>query len=349
MFITALAYLVLEGWAQWRFSRNSSYMPMGIRSNIAMNSLEAFRLKPHYHGVSRSGLLYTTNEFGFRINPEGVKNQAQGKAILLGGDSRIFGYALPYQDTIAALLEQNGYGLQQQAFPGSSPAMFNVQMFAEGVVDRLSVKPQILIYGYDREDLWNDQIFRKELQEKKDGFSLRWLKIQLGGYFWGMCVQKVRSFSSRTKTWPTWLELDNSKKNKKEAVPTPSHETLLKPTASTAGRHLPVSRAEILLMKAQSQSRGMKFVLLYLPRFLELLCDDGSMRDNVKIFCEAEQLEWIDGYELLMHRAQGDKNVIATLFLDPHEGIHYSKKANLWIVEEISRRCEKLGTQAGEP
>ena len=327
---------------------------MNIRANLAMTSLEAFRLKPNYNGVSHAGMHYVTNDLGFRINPASEQNHTKNLDLLLGGDSRIFGYALSYQDTIAAMLESMGYVIQQQAFPGSSPAMFNEQIFKEGLYKRITAKPKMLIYGYDREDIWNDQTFRQELKTPQAAFSLRWIKLRLGGYFWGMCVQKARAFSGRSNLQPTWLKVELWKRPSFEPKPvdvgtssnllsditSPSHKSV---------RSLPVSESEILQMKFEAEARGMRYVLMYLPRFLELLCNDGSMRDRVKDFCEKNHVEWLDFYQILMDKAEGKSENISKMFLDAEEGIHFSKLANQWIVEEISRRCGEFHLEKGSP
>jgi hypothetical protein len=349
-FVLVLVYVTMEAWAQWRFSRNCYYMPMGIRKNLALNSLEAFRLTREYEGQAQSGMKYKTDAMGFRVSPEPLKLNKPAK-ILLGGDSRIFGYALAYKDTLGSLLEQQGYFTYQQAFPGASPAMFNEQMFQENLMDHLASKPQILFYGYDREDLWNDQIFRRELNSQQPGFSWRWLKVKMGGYLWGMGVQKFKSFLARDKGWPEWIKkiveqpvtprlVSTPKIEASSTVTTEAVPSVTNPKSSQ--RPMPISSEELKLMKRECEARGIRLTLMYLPRFLELLCQDDSTRNNFKTFCESEQLLWIDFYQILLDRCQESGQNITSVFLDANEGIHFSRCANEWISDEIQGHIKKV-------
>ncbi len=324
----SLFFAAMEHWAQWRFSQNATFLPANIRRNIAMNSLDAFRLKPSYCGVSKNGMSFTTDEFGFRTATSS-QSQTPPTTLLLGGDSRVFGYALPWQETLAALLNKKEHSVRLQAFPGSSPAMFNHQLFEERLINKLN-KIEHVIYGYDPFDVYNDQTFMREIEKEKQYFSLRRLKVFFGGYAYTLLRQKLKAWQSKLQWQPNWWEHPT-------ASPVKSNATQVKRATTTAApeRVNPISKDALLKMKQECQNNNLSLCLFYCPRMLELMQNNTRTKDRFVNFCLQNEIEYIDFFSIFK-AYQVEHRVDAThWFLDPHEGIHYAKSANDLISNHI--------------
>jgi hypothetical protein len=318
----------MESWAQWRFSQNATFLPANIRRNIAMNSLDAFRLKPSYFGVSKKGMSFTTDKLGFRTATP-PQRQTPLATLLLGGDSRVFGYALPWQETLAALLNKKELSVRLQAFPGSSPAMFNHQLFEEELIHKLN-KIKHVIYGYDPFDVYNDQKFAQEIEKEVQHFSLRRLKIFLGGYAYTLFRQKLKAWQSKVQWLPNWWEHP-------PASPVKSIATQVERATNTVApiRVNPISKGALLKMKQGCQKNNLNLCLFYCPRMLELMQNNTLTKDRFVNFCLENEIEYIDFFSIFK-AYQLEHHVDAThWFLDPHEGIHYAKSANELISNHI--------------
>ena len=338
-----IIYMVAEHWAQVRFFHSNPLMPSTMRKNLGLHPLDAFRLKPNFDGWSQKGLRYRTNELGFRV---GETRKGQHKSsdhvILLGGDSRIFGYALEYSGTVSAQLEhESDIRVHQQAFPGSSPAIFNVQIWDEQLWDQLKPQPNLVIYGYDRDDIWNDLSFKPEYQNSQSftWTSPRIIKLTLGGYLWNMANLKKKAFLARSSWTPPWWEAWEKKWDQPElvAVPAAQVEASIPAPPQASQRSNPICRESLLKMKRQCEQRGVPFLLMYLPRSLELLYDDSKMRDELKVFCQTEKFTLLDLYEVFSERCADNKELVATWFLDLEEGIHFSAHGSNIIAEAIDQ------------
>ena len=336
-----IIYVVAEAWAQYRFGLSNPLMPSDMRKNIGVHTLDAFRLEANYDGWSQHGLHYRTNEFGFRIGEDHHKNAMANRVVLLGGDSRIFGYALDYSGTVSAQLEEDqDIYVHQQAFPGSSPAIFNVQIWTENLWDQLKPKPNAVIYGYDRDDIWNDNAFLREYQQAQTmtWHSPRVMKVALGGYLWNMANLKLKAFLSRCSWTPPWWEAWVA--SNPEPKPTPVSKTT--PTEATtvqqpSGRSNPIGKKALLEMQRQCEQRGVPLTLMYLPRFLEIVYDDPKMRNELREFCAQEGIDFLDLYEVFSERCADNKSISSTWFLDPHEGIHFSEQGSAIISDAIAK------------
>ena len=59
-------WAVCEGLARYRFDLQNIWLPMALRDNLAVTALDRHRLVPNFSGQSRSGILFYTDELGFR-------------------------------------------------------------------------------------------------------------------------------------------------------------------------------------------------------------------------------------------------------------------------------------------
>lgn len=323
-----LIYISMEAWAQWRFSQNGIFLPANIRKNIAMNSLDAFRLKSSYRGVAKNGMAFVTDDVGFRIAPA-PQTQPESAPLLLGGDSRVFGYALPWGETLAAILHEKKSPVRLQAFPGSSPAMFNRQIFQEGLIEKLG-DVDTVIYGYDPFDVYNDQKFVEEIRQQEQYLSLRRLKVYLGGYAYTLIKQKIRTWQSRFKLVPQWWNSTSAETKK-----TTSLDTKTPTGVARKDRVNPISEDSLLEMKQHCDKLKLKLCLFYCPRMLELMQNNTKTKDRFVEFCEINGIAHIDFFNIFKAH-QNQHGFDAThWFLDPHEGIHYAKSANELISNHI--------------
>lgn len=315
-----IAYGVMEGWAQLRFSLHNVEMPMGIRKNMGMNPFDAFKLRSGYSGTSFSGKAFETDEHGFRVGPHSHRLPPGG--ILLAGDSRVFGYPLPWEETLQARLEDGlGERVRLQAYPGGSVASFNHEMWTLGVFDRLTPQPKAVHYFYDRQDIYGDRDLRRELA-RKDGLWKRRVKLALGGYLWNRWATQFKTWNAGwAEPWP-W----------EEAAPVPVSAPK-GPPGSTPILLDPVSEAELLVLKEACAKRGVELVVHYLPRFLELYVRDSSMTEALGAFCRGHGITYWDGYAHFDERAKGEVPWLKGVFLDVHEGIHFKAR----VFEDLAK------------
>jgi hypothetical protein len=311
-------------------------MPSNLRKNIGLHPLDAYRLVKNYDGKSPSGLHYKTDQLGFRVGRE--KLQGRSETWLLGGDSRIFGYALAYDATIPHFWQSSMEQLEvrMQAFPGGSPMMFNVQIWEEGLWESISPKPTRIIYAYDRQDLFNDRDFLSEYQRSQNWLYPRRLKVLLGGYLWNMMNVKKKSFTSRFDPKPKWWD---------DMVSEPMEDEVVLEQKSTPpakvnkvkklSRSNPIAKSSLLEMKKWCMKENVQFSVLYLPRMLELMFDDPKMNEELKAFCLESGIDYLDIYGPLVAKANGDGSKVVEWFLDYREGIHFSKEGNRLIAELV--------------
>ena len=217
-----IAYLSFEFWAQIRFAQKNIFMPMGIRANMGVDFYDTFKLKPHFRGEAPNGDLFVTDQHGFRIAPN-PPTPSQVQAILVGGDSRIFGFSLPWgQGFTPALQKLHGGHVHQQAYPGGSPALFNHEMWELGVFDRLDPKPSILVYDFDRLDGFGDQAYKSQLKQPEWRKGMTRLKRSLGGYGLQRVQTVARGFLKQWKEpWPEGWDMESHIDNLWQEAPAP--------------------------------------------------------------------------------------------------------------------------------
>lgn len=313
-----------------RFNWNNPEMPMGLRAQLGMNHYEAYRLTPHFEATSKTGVLYKTDHLGFRTGPENVSSPRQH--LLLGGDSRTFGYLLPYEKTIASMLE-NKYQIDVylQALPGGSPAFFIHDIFDQQKWAQLKPKPEIIIYAYDVYDGFGDRDFLKSLNLDEKTRFLRKLKLSLGGYFWGMSREKLKSYLGRLSTPPALSfseypdELEKNKKGQK------NEKRKLK------NWDVPVHTPTFNRLSEESQKHQVDAYILYLPRFAELVFRDDAGRNIIKNECIHAGLGFIDAFQEIDRMSQGDAEKIKPYFIDWQEGIHFSEEGQRLLSELIAK------------
>lgn len=354
-----VSYIVAEAWARYRFDVNNPLMPSHMRNNIGLHPLDAYRLKPDFEGFSRSGLHYKTDAHGFRI---GRDVRPDGFPLLLGGDSRAFGYALPYEDSVAGKLEADEsfkkLRVYQQAFPGGSPAIFNVQMWEEGLWDRLRPQPKVVVYAYDRDDVWNDRSFLLEYERiKGKTWSTRHLKCAMGGYLWNMLNLKKKSFWAKYDVEPLWWKDSKTSTPSSMESKVPSTPKLPQVQVQKAA----IAEGSLLELQKQCAERGVPFVLVHLPRFVELIGRQSSVSDTLERFCHQHGINFINLYRYMDSMAQSlpekadvgttttfehgfgpRADLIFSWFLDPKEGIHYSSQGSLLVAEEIAKKLAQM-------
>ena len=320
-------FILFEYLAKTRFAINNPFVPVDIRSNFGLNSYEAMHLKPNVDLTSVSGLRYKTDEYGFRTGD--FKKDTNNKTLLLGGDSRIFGFALGYKDTVSSYLEEKKtFNIYQQAFPGSSPALFNFDIFEKGKINKLAIKPNYVIYAYDRHDYYNDIVFEKELQVPEHKLFLRKLKIKLGGFAWSMCMQKYKKFLQQTNH----KNKKKSPENKKETKSIKKDKQKVNP--------INLSVKDLNALKENVSELNIPLIILYLPRANEFYFRDPTPRNNIKQWCHKNNIQFIDAYTPLDDLAKGDVKVLSEYFLDLYEGIHFSAKGSEYIAKLIEGSLE---------
>lgn len=305
----ALMYVCFEYWAQYRFSLNNPHTPMGLRKNMGLHSYDAMVLKENKDLISHSGIRYKTDDFGFRIGP-GAPIRMEN-FILLGGDSRMFGYNLDYSESVAAYMNAlSSIPVHQFTFPGQSPLLFNYGLTKGEKLKQLKQNPRMIIYGYDRNDYYNDLGFEKELNVPAS--FARKVKLAMGGYAWNMVVLKWRTFSA----------LANPKKKRvEEQKPVIKKK---KPTKGFEITDIPLSKNGITKLNQTCQNEGIELLMLYLPRAEELYKRDTRVRDRVRRWCLDNKVRLIDAYEYFDSQILGELEPIKPLFLDHLEGIHFS-------------------------
>lgn len=330
-------YVFFESLARYRFEYNNPTLPLSIRANMGLNSYEAMRFNAKVDEVSLKGIHYLTDEYGFR---HGGKEKTPDKpTILLGGDSRVFGYSLKYENTVAAILENSGnYNIYQQAYPGSSPAIFNYGIFEKNLYSKLKLRPNYILYAYDRCDCYNDDVFNSELKENEKGTKLRKLKLMVGGYAWNMCMKKLSVFLNQKKPFnETKEQTVEVKKNE-----TVNHEAEEKKTKNFKITDIPVRTSILNELKNYSLNSDVALIIMYLPRSEELYLRDTRVRDRILNWTKNNQIVFIDGYKEFDDLIQGDLNKMRPFFLDLNEGIHFSAKGCALVSALILKKMKGL-------
>jgi hypothetical protein len=321
-----ISYTLFEYLAKTRFEINNPYLPVNIRGNMGINSYEAMHLKANYEATSLKGIRYQTDEYGFRYS--GIKKNPSLSTIVLGGDSRIFGYSLHNEQTVTGKIDKERlFNVYQQAYPGCSPAIFNHEMFGIGKIRKLKIKADKIIYAYDRCDMFNDTIFSEELERNKKGTFLRKVKLFLGGYAWNMCVKKLSIFLKQKKP----QESEKEKGEEKDSKPQ-KHIKEKDPLAFITD--IPLGLKALNQLKKNSLSVGVSLSILYLPRAHELLIKDTRVRDRLLKWTKENGVELLDGYEIFDNLIDGKVEKLKAYFLDLNEGIHFSEKG-CQVVSEI--------------
>lgn len=326
IFLTiCLSYGVFEFWAQFRYDLNNPHVPMSLRKNMGLNTYDAMKLIPNFSGWSGSGVYYKTDPFGFRVPSQSV-NRSRGP-VLLGGDSRIFGYTMSFEESVAGVLERkHDIKVYLQAFPGGCPSMCYYDMFEDGKFFLLPEKPKFFIYAYDRNDVYNDKTFEYQLKNEYAWYSPRRLKLMLGGYAWNMSRVKVRAFKGRMKQNEKTIQ---SKEQKSGEI------------QSNYWYKTEISTAALDKIFKKMKSLKVRSYLLYLPRLTELIAKNDVLSNQLKAYCESRQLGFIDGYKAFHQIFQGDIERMRPYFLDLREGIHFSAKGSNIIESSIMKELEK--------
>lgn len=329
-----LAYACLEGGARLRFHYNNPQMPSTMRQHMGVNRYEASKLVANFDGHSITGIHYRTNEFGFRC---GTTSPRGDHSLLLGGDSRIFGWGMEYTDTVAGMLEEQGLKVHQQALPAGSPAFFNHEIFELGLIDRLQPRPATAIYAYDPNDPNDDHDFVRQMGETFEWYAPRRIKLILGGFFWNMLNVKLRSFVARGEegsaaNWH-WTE---------SAAEPVTPETV--PSAAEGGLSLQPQTVELLdAMHARCDEHGVRLILLYLPRRNELISRHSPGREAFARWCESRKVPWIDAFAVFDGLFRGDVDKMASIFIDIEEGIHFNREGSAALVRLIQERVNVGG------
>jgi len=305
-----LGYVTLEFWAQTRFYVSNVDFPSTMRNNMGINLYDAFKLKANYRGTAPNGIEYATDTLGFSINPKVERKAGQG--LLIGGDSRAFSLFLPWQASMAGQLERAGEKVFLQAFPGSSPAMFNHDMFTLGGLVKFNKEVKRVYYVYDRNDAFGDRQFSNECRNPLAWYSLRNLKLKLGGYFWNMLSIKFRSFMKKAEI-KTSAEVEVA-----ETSAPVVHESL--PTGFEI--HTP----SLEVMKRECDELNLPLVLIYLPRYWEIVSEDPSVSNDLKRVCAQLSIPLINLYPTYVQLCARQVEAIRPYFIDLDEGIHLSEK-----------------------
>jgi len=319
---------------------------------MGVDYYDAFKLRKNFSGTARCGHVFRTDEFGFRFS--GTRRRSDDDpSILVGGDSKIFSYSLPWEEGFGAKLE----GLVDapvylQAYPGSSPALFNHEMWDLGVFDCLEPKPEVVIYDYDRQDGFGDRDFKQQRANPPALFSLKRIKLLLGGYAWNRAQAFVRPYGQKwNDPWP-WEGKASAGKRKPKSKQVTSRASLsdekakalpekgeekLKPKKEgwKHGRSNSIDRAELERMKKECDQREVRLVILYLPRLVELVARDSKMRDELEALCLELDIEFFDAFEPIDASLVSKEKSLSDWFKDPDEGIHCSAKAFDWWSVEV--------------
>ena len=332
-------YVILESLARYRFEYYNPYMPISIRANMGLNSYDAMHFKRNFDKTSLKGIHYITDEYGFRHG--GKLKDLHKPTVLLGGDSRIFGYSLKYKDTVSSLLEKsNQFNIYQQAYPGSSPALFNYGIFENGLYDKLKIAPNYIIYAYDRCDCYNDDVFEQELKENENGTTLRKLKLMLGGYAWNMCYRKLGFFMNQKKFQEkNKIEVIQNEENKIEVIQ--NEEDKIVPTQPKI-TDIPIRTSALNRLRNYSKGFKVPLIMLYLPRAEELYIRDSRVRDRLLKWTTENEVIFIDGYAEFDQLIQGELKKMEPFFIDLSEGIHFSPKGSVFISDLILKKLEEL-------
>jgi len=370
LFCLVVAYICFEGWAQYRFIRQNVYMPMGIRANMGADFYEAFKLRANFCGLAPIGHLFLTDPYGFRIAPDPPSHLLEIPTLLIGGDSRIFGYSLSWDQGFVAHLQKHYRGpIHLQAFPGGSPALFNHEMWTLGLFDRLQPKPEVVVYDYDRDDGYGDRSFKQQSAQPQWRRSLTHFKLALGGYGISRAQAIFRSFWRQwqepfPESWrfagfapgaksvapadlapklKTGLEEQQHTPDKADLAPTlktgleeqqtqlgkADYSTPLTPSQPgwQHQRSIPIERSELLLMRDACQQRGVRLIVLYQPRLVELVARDSKMRDELEKVCSDLGIRFLETFTTIDTSLNGGQSDLYDWFSDPNEGIHLTPKA----------------------
>jgi hypothetical protein len=322
-----VSYLTFEFWAQMRFGLQNPTLPFGLRKNMGVNLYDAHRLSPNFYGHSiKKGIAYKTDEHGFSINPK-VQLEFEQK-ILIGGDSRAFSLFLNWEDSLAGQLEIAGQGVYLQAFPGCAPALFNHDLFDLKKIHALNPKPERIYYIYDRNDVFGDKQFAQELKNPLPWYAPRRIKLALGGYFWNMINIKAQSFLSKAS-------IEKPRNTQEERIAqNQSKAESEKPQGSRQETFL-VDRATLNRMQRECHTQQIPLVMVYIPRFAELISQQPFVRDDLQDWCQSVSVDFIDLYEPLKKICDKKLETIRPYFLDLEEGIHFSPKGMSVIAEAI--------------
>lgn len=327
-----VVYVTLEFWAQKRFALKNPTFPFGLRKNMGVDLYDAHHLSPGFHGhATRKNIAYKTDQQGFSINPKGDPDFEQ--KILIGGDSRAFSLFLHWQDSLAGQLQAAGQGVYLQAFPGSAPALFNYDMFDRKKIHALQPKPERVYYIYDRNDAFGDRQFTKELANPLPWYAPRRIKVALGGYFWNMINLKINSFLSKAKPKiPKEVNQENSKAVNSSSIKKESRES--------KQEMFRVHRPALDRMLNECRALKIPLVMVYIPRYAELIHSSPFVRDDLKNWCLTAGVDFIDLYEPLEKICDQNAENIRPYFLDLYEGIHFSPKG-LAVVKKAILDYEK--------
>jgi hypothetical protein len=156
-----------------------------------------------------------------------------------------------------------------------------------------------------------------------------------------MANLKKKAFLSRASWippwWDQWNKENQSQHVSQPAIVIPQKKTM---TKKSYGRSNPIGKDALIEMKRQCEIRDVPFILMYLPRALELLYDDPKMRNELKAFCKKENIMLLDLYQVFSKKCIDDKSLVTNWFLDLREGIHFSAEGCKIIAESIREHLE---------
>lgn len=335
----AIAYTTFEAWAQYRFARENPLTPFGMRANMGVDFYDAFKPIANFRGRSVQGELFITDKNGFRL-PEHRATASNSTTFLIGGDSRIYGYSLPWKENFSAALQRlHGGHVHLQAFPGGSPALFNHEMWKLGVFDSIEPKPNVVIYDYDSHDGYGDRDFK--IQQTRSAYknTLTRLKLSIGGYGIQRLLTVARGFLQQWgEDWPQGWSLSlsspstpsQSEVSKTLAqVPAPIQQKT-SPASRPEWRHrssVTIDHEELRIMSKECKQRGVRLILLYQPRLLEISGRDSKMLDELAALCRKLDIELIETFSDVDASIFKDDGDFPDWFADPQEGIHLTSEA----------------------
>lgn len=198
----SLCWCSLELWARFRFSAQSLWLPMELRTNFDISPLESRRLKKNFTGSSKKGDPINTDRYGFRCMHQSNRDneQVDRQPLILAGDSIAFGMYLPFEDSWGYHLQARlkHWKVLVQALPGGSQALTNQHLFGDDNLAK-QTKAKWLIHTlthYDNTDNW---LFEADLkkQERWSTRTFRFLQKYCGPYWIQMVKLKIRSFLNK--------------------------------------------------------------------------------------------------------------------------------------------------------
>jgi hypothetical protein len=315
--IFCLCIVLLESLAQFRYQQNNIWLPMGLRKNIAHNSLESHRLNKNFSGPSITGIPFYTDNYGFRCSKGSINKQLhKTSSILLAGDSICFGMYEPIENSIGYYFNQNisklNWNCLIQAIPGGSQAMTQDHLFGADSLAKQTKAKWILhsITHYDSVD--NILYLQDKIKlNKRSERYLRKIKTSTIPYFIQMLQVKVRDF----------LLKDNPK------------NLLFADTLSRDNSSHTVIKEFYDLCKVNS----IKLAFFFIPDEGELLSPSLNEQNEFEPFFKELNIQYFD---LRLALIRDNTIDLKKVFRD--DKIHLSKYGSLKSAEKLSIWFESL-------